>query len=772
MSGATAGRRSRRRTTTRAFIAVNTVMLWVTTVIAATALWPIYRSTAVIVLVVVALAVGSLIVIVSAQFRWPSFTVLLVSVAAFLLIGVPLAVPAKTQFGVLPTAEGLLDLVTGVALGWKQLLTISLPVGDYQALLVPALVLVLVTTIVGLTVALRAKYGELAVLAPIALFIVATAFGPRFPDRPLAAPIALLVAVLFWLVWFRWYRRRAAIRSLAAQSDGPGAESGLPGLRTVIAAAVILAIASTAAVAAVGAVPPSADRTVLRTSLEQPFDPRDYVSPLSGFRSYWKPPLLDDVLLRVTGLPEGARIRIATLDTYDGVVYAVGSDTVSSLSGSFTRVPSSVDQSEVTGDPVTVGITVQDYSGVWLPTVGKLESVAFAGADRDALRDSFYYNDTSGTAAVVRGLASGDSYTLEAVVPNQPTDAQLATLEPGTATVPSPRNVPDELTAKLDEYTTGIDGAGKRLVAMLAGLATDGYISHGGDDEPPSRSGHAADRIAELLSSPRMIGDAEQYAVAAALMADDLGFPARVVVGFAPTSGSVTGGDISAWIEVDTAQYGWVTIDPTPEAREIPEEDPQDNAQVARPQTIVPPPIVEDERFDRQATPDSQQELPADLNPVLLVLLAVAKGAAVVLLIAAIVLAPFALIVAAKLRRRRLRRRAPDALQRISGGWQEFEDAVVDHGLSPAAASTRSEVAAIAGGVQSQVLAAVADRAIFAPDEPVDADADSVWRAVDELQASLDAGLTRWQRLRARISLRSLGGYSVSRLFRERKIGP
>ncbi len=772
MSGAIAGRRSRRRTTTRPFIAVNTVMLWVTTVIAATALWPIYRSTAVIVLVVVALAVGSLIVIVSAQFRWPSFTVLLVSVAAFLLIGVPLAVPAKTQFGVLPTAEGLLDLVTGVALGWKQLLTISLPVGDYQALLVPALVLVLVTTIVGLTVALRAKYGELAVLAPIALFIVATAFGPRFPDRPLAAPIALLVAVLFWLVWFRWYRRRAAIRSLAAQSDGPGAESGLPGLRTVIAAAVILAIASTAAVAAVGAVPPSADRTVLRTSLEQPFDPRDYVSPLSGFRSYWKPPLLDDVLLRVTGLPEGARIRIATLDTYDGVVYAVGSDTVSSLSGSFTRVPSSVDQSEVTGDPVTVGITVQDYSGVWLPTVGKLESVAFAGADRDALRDSFYYNDTSGTAAVVRGLASGDRYTLEAVVPNQPTDAQLATLEPGTATVPSPRNVPDELTAKLDEYTTGIDGAGKRLVAMLAGLATDGYISHGGDDEPPSRSGHAADRIAELLSSPRMIGDAEQYAVAAALMADDLGFPARVVVGFAPTSGSVTGGDISAWIEVDTAQYGWVAIDPTTEAREIPEEDPQDNAQVARPQTIVPPPIVEDERFDRQATPDSQQELPADLNPVLLVLLAVAKGAAVVLLIAAIILAPFALIVAAKLRRRRLRRRAPDALQRISGGWQEFEDAVVDHGLSPAAASTRSEVAAIAGGVQSQVLAAVADRAIFAPDEPVDADADSVWRAVDELQASLDAGLTRWQRLRARISLRSLGGYSVSRLFRERKIGP
>jgi hypothetical protein len=41
-----------------------------------------------------------------------------------------------------------------------------------------------------------------------------------------------------------------------------------------------------------------------------------------------------------------------------------------------------------------------------------------------------------------------------------------------------------------------------------------------------------------------------------------------------------------------------------------------------------------------------------------------------------------------------------------------------------------------------------------------------VWRAVDELQSTLDEGLTLWQRLRARVSVRSLGGYSVSRLFK------
>ena len=114
-----------RRTTGAAFLVVNTGMLWLTTIIASTALWPIYRSPALIILIAVALAVGSFIVILSAEFRWPTFAVLLASVAAFLAIGVPVAVPSKAQFGVLPTLDGFLDLVTGVALGWKQLLTIG-----------------------------------------------------------------------------------------------------------------------------------------------------------------------------------------------------------------------------------------------------------------------------------------------------------------------------------------------------------------------------------------------------------------------------------------------------------------------------------------------------------------------------------------------------------------------------------------------------------------------------------------------------------------------
>jgi hypothetical protein len=776
--GEKAARPVRRAVTrpTRGFVVVNSAMLWLTTAIASVALWPIYRSPSLVILVAVALLVGSAIAILGTYYRWPAWALMLATAGAFLAVGVPVAVPTQARFGILPTLEGLRDLLAGVALGWKQLLTITLPVGDYQALLVPALVLVLLTVVLGLSIALRARSREAAVFAPIVLFFVATALGPNYPSRPLDVPIALLIAVLFWLVWCRWYRRRAAVRLLAADSvttAGIPADGGAPadgsaaGIRTALSAGLILVIASAAAIGVAGVLPPTADRTVLRTSIEQPFDPRNYVSPLSGFRKYLQPALADTVLFDVNGLPRGGRIRIATLDTYDGIVYAVGSDLVTSESGSFTRVPDRFDQTGIQGKEVSMTVRVAGYSGVWLPTVGQFESIEFKGSDASTLREAFYYNNTSGTAATIGGLKSGDSYTITAVVPAQPRANALAGLEPGTAVVPDAKKVPSELTAKLDEYVRGVDGQGPRLVAMLAGLAADGYISHGlTKDEPPSRSGHAADRIAELLSAPRMIGDAEQYAVAAALMAQDLGFPARAVFGFVPSGNQVRGSDVSAWIEVNTAQYGWVAIDPTPAVREIPDELPEDNAQVARPQTIVPPPVVESESFDRQLTPDSKQDLPPTLDPALELLFGVLRVAGWVVLAAAIVLAPFLFVIAAKLRRRKLRRRAPTVIQQISGGWQEFEDAVVDHGLSPAASATRSEVAAIAGGAPSRALAVVADRAVFSPEEPDPSDAEEVWRVVDELEAALNADLTRLQRLKARVSVRSLGGYSVRTLFK------
>ncbi len=750
---------------TAGFIAANTVLLWLATAVAAAALWPIYRTPQIVLLVAVATAAASLIAIAGAVFRLAAPIVLIATVAVFLLLGVPLAVPAKATAGVLPTLDGLRDLVAGVALGWKQLLTISLPVGDYQALLVPSFVLVLLLTVLSLSIALRSRFGDLAVLGPVGLFLAALFFGPAVTPSPFGLPLALFAITLVWLAWRRWYRRHTTIHRLADSlaSTMTRRDSRYLGFRTALAAVVILGVAGGAAALAAGALPPAGEREVPRTSIEQPFDPRDYVSPLSGFRRYWQEPRADQVLLTVEGLPAGARLRLATLDSYDGLVYSVGSDLVDSASGAFTRVPYQLDQSAIPGTPVSIRVAVAGYRGIWLPTIGQLERFGFDGSAAAALRNSFYYNDMTGSAVVLSGLSEGDGYTLEGVLPRQPAASELARLDAGATSLPPFATLPEELSLVLDDYTIGVEGQGNRLVAMLRGLARDGYISHGvGEAEPASRSGHSADRISQLLTNQRMIGDAEQYAVTAALMARELGFPARVVLGFAPggTAGTgaveIHGRDISAWIEVDTAQYGWVSIDPTPKAREIPPEQPQDPKSIARPQSVVPPGALDPSTVDRQNTSDTQQKEAEAPNPLAEIIIAALIGIGWFSAIALICLAPFLLILAAKAGRRRRRRRAATSLGRIRGGWSEFEDRVIDHGFTPSPAATRSEVAAVVGGPQPIVLAAVADRAVFAPSEPDSEEADRVWRSVRELTVALGADLTRWQRLRARVSLRSL----------------
>jgi hypothetical protein len=776
-SGTRAAVRRRRQRPSDGLLIITVLLFWVSMGLAATSLWPIYQTAQYVVLVVVAVLLGTLVAVLGAWFRWPSWAVLLVGALAFVVSGVPLAVPAQAVSGFLPSAGGLVDLLSGVALGWKQLLTITLPVGAYQALLVPALVLVLGITITGLSIALRARWGELGVVPPVVLFVVGIVFGPDRSSNPDWLALALLVVTLITLVWRRWRRRREAIRALARSTpDAEGrplataVDGGLIG-RGVLAGLVILALAGGAALVTTAVLPPTGDRSVLRAAVVQPFDPRDYASPLSGFRRYLRDDESSQVQFQISGLPAGARIRIATLDSYDGVVYAVGSSAVDSASGTFVRIPSTVDQSRIRGAQLELAVRLEGYRGVWLPTVGDFESVSFTGADRARLDDAFYYNDASGTAAVLGGVAPGDSYSIKAVLPREPDAKQLSEVSPGSATVPRIGVLPDDLAQHLDGYVAGKTSAGARLVAMLDGLKKEGYISHGIDPaQPASRSGHASDRITELFTDPRMIGDAEQYSVAAALMARQLGFPARVVFGFAPQGSSatvdVTGADVSAWIEVDTAEYGWVTIDPNPAARPIPDEQPQDPTKVARPESIVPPPADKTQTNENQNTPDSTQSEPDALDPVLVVILQVLKISGIVLLVLLILAAPFLLIIAAKLRRRRIRHRAASALQRIRGGWDEFEDAVVDHGLQPPPAATRSEVAGVVGTLPSRVLAAVADRAVFAPDEVDPVDADRVWEAVAELRASLDAPLTRRQRIGALISLRSLGGYSGRGLFR------
>src|SRR5690606_30098061 len=176
------------------------------------------------------------------------------------------------------------------------------------------------------------------------------------------------------------------------------------------------------------------------------------------------------------------------------------------------------------------------------------------------------------------------------------------------------------------------------------------------------------------------------------------------------------------------------------------EEVPEETTQVARPQSPVQPPPTEPDFANDQLPPDSSQQDTPESDPLLEALLFAAQVAGWTLLVAAIILLPFFVIALAKVLRRRRRRRAPTALERVSGGWKEFEDAVIDHGYSPPASPTRTEVAATVGGTRALVLASVADHAVFSPDVTDDESAAKVWRAVAELREALSEARTRRER--------------------------
>lgn len=749
-------RRPRARPAVMASAIVFSTLAWG---IVAVALWPIYRTAPFVVVAAVGILVGTAIAVGAALARWAAWGVLLAAVAVFTIIGVPLAVPARTVYGVLPEPAGLLELFAGVVLGWRQLLTIDLPVGSYQALLVPALVILFAGPLLTMSVALRTRRRALAAVAPALGFPLAIALGREDAPLPLAAAIGFAAVLMLWMVVLRRHRRAEALRSggAAAALDGRGAV-----IRSFAAAAVLLLVAGVAGAAAASVVQSPAERVVLRSLVERPFDPRELPSPLAAYRSAFEPARADREVLRVEGMPEGARLRIATLDSYDGVVFAVGSEAVSAASGRFVRIPTERDVRGVDGEAATLRVELLDATGSWLPTAGELRAVRFEGGDAAGLRDRFRYNATTGTAAFIGGTEQGLAYTLETVIPAE-RSVRLEDAVPGASAVPGIVEVPDELRAWIDGVTAGVEGAGPQLAAALDALARDGYVSHGvGDDEPSSRSGHSLARLAELVSKRPMVGDAEQYAAAAALIAREFGFPSRVVLGYGPTAaGTVTlrSDELTAWIEVDTAADGWTTVDVVPAEREVPPAEPVDPVPVSRPQIAVQPPIEDPPAPEEQAPPEIEPVDRLAEDPFLALLSAIARITGIAILAVALIAAPFLGVIATKASRRRRRRAAGDPMRRILGGWRELADAAVDHGVALPVGGTRREAALAIGRPQAGVLARVADRVDYAPETPDSGEADRVWIAVDAVRASLGEGMRRRDRWRAAFSTRSLRGY-------------
>lgn len=700
------------------------------------------------------------------RFRWPLATVVAATVVVYLLFGGALALSRTTLFGVIPTVDTLVRLVPLSVQAWRDLLTVSLPASNFVGPAVVPYLSGLVLALVATLLALRPHGYRGALVPPLLMLLLGILWGIDVAPWGAALGVGYGVLALSWAAWRRIddFRNDGQAILVSPGSDRL-ARRRLGGATGMIAAAAAFSLA-------VSPLMMTANRHVLRQDIRPPLRLQDYASPLTLYR-YLELDQRKVGLFTVSGLPSGARVRLASLDAYDGRVY-----TVDDASSSFVRTGEQAMGSAPDG-ATTIGITVSTYTGVWMPGGGDVRGVTFTGPNAQAQRETLYYNAFGGTLLTTTPLRGGDGYSVQLTEHAQPAElpdqAALASVA-----LPELSGVPELIGETATEYIGDANTPMEQLRAIEQRLQ-QGFYSDGADGL--SAAGHSSARIASMLSATQLIGDDEQYAVAMALMARQLGIPCRVVMGFYPATAAkgtveVTGEMAHVWVEVPFQGLGWVQFDPTPDRTRRPQTTEPKPKPTPRPQ-VLPPPEPPLDRVDVPLEdPGKKRNEDDDASDLLMrILITVGIG----LGIAALVSAPFLIIVGLKHRRRTLRMTDPRPANRISGAWAELTDVAIDLGSTVPPIATRRQTGAQFDqeypAAEPGDIAMAVDANVFGNAEPTVEAATHVWTHVDQAVGVMKSSKGRWRRVTSTFSLRSLRAARASanrpsRLHRMRRKGP
>ncbi|WP_067196759.1 transglutaminase domain-containing protein [Microbacterium sp. XT11] len=777
--------------------------------LATAAAWPLYEAPRALLVGLGGGAIGMAVAVVSRLLRWGPLLASVLAGLVYVVVAAPFAVPSSLSS---PSAflGGVRDAVLGVALGWKQILTLAPPLGEYQAVLVPFLVVVYVGAFVAALLVLdRRRRAALSVVVVAAMSVFGIAFGASATSAPLrlggivlpaprewAVGVAVFLCGLVFLIGRARLERSRALRAVAAQNVSRRATPVWLRIRRHLLAGALVVVALVAGVAVAPAAAGWGDRSVLRDAVEPLVVVRQQPSPLAEYRSWFTADKLDETVVTVEGDQHGIdRLRIATLDAYDGQDFHVGADV------RFSRLPRAAGPG---GDRARLTLTIGDaYSGIWVPAPAHLaQAPSFAGRRADALADGFHRDEAGDTAITIAkasggrtGLVPGDSYEVLADAP-----ASAPSLSDAQAGEP---------LLDVEEHPALAEWAGMQELPRTGGgylelidrLRARGYLSHSLlDDEAAagwtaelresegysfaaSYAGHSTARIEELFASlveqqrragadasPDMlvaaVGDDEQFATAAALLARLWGFESRVVLGVrlaaaeevpgVPACDTVcTGRNMTAWTEVREPGGAWVAVDATPQFAQLPslitegEQLPEHPTVPEQPRSeaLDPPQAQSDSRSSdvpaEQATTDG-----------LAAFFAIARVVGLSLAGLLLLVLPLLVILAAKCVRGRARRGAADPEVRLVAAWEELTDLYADNDV-PLGPGTRVQSAEASGSAAAVRLAALVDRGVFSAHPPAAADAAQAWEVVDAERARLRKGNTWWRSLRAALGLRS-----------------
>jgi Transglutaminase-like superfamily len=696
---------------------------------------------------------GGLLSYAAYLLRQPLIVLVAVGVVAFFGLGGALALRHDPAANAVPTGATLTELAHLAVHGWKDLLTTLPPVDGTGPLLVLPYLLGLFTGLGSIALATRTR----AAFAPVVV------------------PFLTLVVVIL-IAW-------AAARAGRLRPVTP---SGSGRVTRMATAAVALALAGLGAAALGPNLPGSGshDRLVLRKYVVATPNVGNYPSPLVEFRNYRVCNPNGQGLAPATSLftvngsfPAGTAIRFATMDVFNGTVWEVSNDPnqAQPRPNAFLKVGSTIDNPSA-GRSSTLSISIpstfaKGYSDYWMPSAGDLQRISFAGSDAEVDARDFRYNLATGTGLVPGSLVAGDSYQLRVADTVPALLAKTSTLSSG-GTLPQIAGVPLDF---VDKTTTSlaqpVNSVATRILNVGTTLKAKGKDTDCQPDYQYYLAGQSAGRLQDYAdglggeNSPLMLGDNEQSAAFYALMIEDMGVPARVVVGVNDPKAvlpghTITTADVTAWVEVEAANQNWLTIpasvfDPT----NPPDKQQQQQQQANSADKLVPPPAqgrpktpLDDANDANSASTSTKKALHHGAGGSLLPAWAVTTIKWGVPPIAAIVGAALLIVVLKSNRRRRRASRGSPA-DRVARGWREVLDYARDLGCGVAARRTRVEQAQRLPIPAMVDLARQTDATTFGPNDPTDADARAYWQQVRATREQLGGTVGRWRRVRAAISL-------------------
>jgi transglutaminase-like putative cysteine protease len=314
-----------------------------------------------------------------------------------------------------------------------------------------------------------------------------------------------------------------------------------------------------------------------------------------------------------------------------------------------------------------------------------------------------------------------------------------------------------------------------------AAIALEAWFRRGGGFRYVEQPGPPGDApLADFVLRTRR-GYCQHFAGAMALMLRYLGIPARVSAGF--TSGSydadhgtwtVTDHDAHTWVEAWFSGYGWLPLDPTPGRGSLASgysvSSPKFDFTTARrllqlaAAVTVPDPhdFKQDTEFGQKgvATPSAEGAGVIRRDGPLARGTDVARDASLLRLLALVVAGVAAAIVIAKLALRRARYLTRDPRRLAAACRRELGDFLADQGVAIPASATAGELAAAVDeelAVDARSFADALDAARFGPPQGARGAAGRARHELRRLEHQLRDRLTRLERLRGLLSLRSLG---------------